>query len=515
MTFVTRKLKYTASAESEQLITQKRKMYGSVIRSAAKYVFSSEVTKSDGMLVKNTKSFIKDRFIYSIATDHELTDSEIIERSARNLDVSFLENAVMEGIAMGIGERQRKIYLDGMRIEYDKKRKPCDKNKYVFRPAIYGTRNAFKQLAAGEISKEEFADKRLPPISFDGRAVDGGNRKADFRFNENEIILKFSKKEHAVLDISSHHGFCDELLIVQEMVDLKLLPITWSVISHNEITLSYELSKVKLYIRKKKAGVPVTSIYDIADYTECYDSIQTRHAGMDLNPSEIGLAIVDRYNTIYTDHIDISALVLATKITKGQDNLKATNRLNNRLEKIAITIVNELVHYKVTQFTVEDLDFKVGDQGSGAYFNKTMSSWPRQKFMKLLQKQCENVGIKFKKVKAHYSSLIGNLVYELPDPICAAREIARRGYETSKILPDVPDINLLANRWKDDPIYESLLKCTSWKAIFAAFNKSKTEQIYRCRVLNKELFVYAFSCKSGVRHNATQHMKHTNHYKFT
>ena len=103
----------------------------------------------------------------------------------------------------------------------------------------------------------------------------------------------------------------------------------------------------------------------------------------------------------------------------------------------------------------------------------------------------------------------------LPDPICAAYEIARRGYETAKKYPDVPDINLLASRWKDDPIYESLLKCTSWKMLYSAFNKNKTKQIYRCRVLDKKDYVHFISRKSGVIHNAIQHTNHTNHNRFT
>ena len=73
--------------------------------------------------------------------------------------------------------------------------------------------------------------------------------------------------------------------------------------------------------------------------------------------------------------------------------------------------------------------------------------------------------IDFIEVNPVYSSFIGNLCNEAPDPIAASLEIARRAYFKyikGKFYPELIDKTSLFNQWKESASWVY----SSWKELF-------------------------------------------------
>jgi IS605 OrfB family transposase len=493
MAYVTRKLSFTTSDAEMALLVDKRRRYSTIMRCAYSYAFKNNYS----VMNKETRADV-------------IRYTKQLFPTSNGLDVSFLEIAVAEGMQHAMSEIARKIYLDEHYTKHQKSKKAYEPEKFVYKPRIFGTRELFEKRQSGEITHEEFAIARLAPIPFDGRANENGNRKADFDLPNNEINIKFSKAEHVNLNLIFHPNYINEFNILQEMIDRNLIAVSWNICKNNEIHLSYDIAKVKLYERRKNQSIYTSSVHDLVDYTAGYKSRPTMYAGLDANPAELAYSIWDAASNqiIFSDYYNFETLVNKKYVGTPQDKEKAANYLNTHLEKIAIAIVNELIHYQVYQFHPEKLNFKQGDQGKGSKFNAIMSNWPYGRFLELLKKHCENAGIIFKPVLADYSSFIGNINYGFPDPVAASCELARRGYYTDQRYPEIPDVSALANLWKEEPLHSDIKLCTSWKNLYQVFNK-KSGQIYRHKLKDKSGFVEANSYKSGVLRMPTQHTKQT------
>lgn len=59
--------------------------------------------------------------------------------------------------------------------------------------------------------------------------------------------------------------------------------------------------------------------------------------------------------------------------------------------------------------------------------NYTINNWGRSVFKDILRRKAELAGIRIVEVFAGYSSIIGNITYNLPDACASAVEIGRRG----------------------------------------------------------------------------------------
>ena len=92
-----------------------------------------------------------------------------------------------------------------------------------------------------------------------------------------------------------------------------------------------------------------------------------------------------------------------------------------------------MIHYGCECFSIEDLNFKNSDKTKGRKLNKLCNrQWDRCVFVNTLTKWCNIYNVKLLKVKAEYSSFIGNIVnrsLRYPDMILSSIEISRRGYE--------------------------------------------------------------------------------------
>jgi len=121
------------------------------------------------------------------------------------------------------------------------------------------------------------------------------------------------------------------------------------------------------------------------------------------------------------------------------------------------------LHYKVKNLFVEKLDgilkSKIENRTNGTYkgksFNRKVNNfWKRDLFLNNLSKRCQLYSINFHKIYPHYSSFIGNLMYDYVDPINASLEINRRGTESylaknkKKFYPELTK-DSLKDQWKE------------------------------------------------------------------
>jgi len=105
-----------------------------------------------------------------------------------------------------------------------------------------------------------------------------------------------------------------------------------------------------------------------------------------------------------------------------------------------------------------------------------------------LKKRCNISKIKVYDILPYYSSFIGNLTNpNLPDPVAASVEIARRGYNViilrnKQFYPELIKVEVLKNLWKKDLewIY------SSWKDLFILVKNS--EMKYRVPFSSEDVF---------------------------
>lgn len=337
---------------------------------------------------------------------------------------------------------------------------------------IFGGKINFHKRNTNKISKEEFQRKRLSKFTIYGESLAYGNRKFNLRIiEENKLIWKY--KKGIVFDIhlpKLRKNYKNLLCNLQLNTEKKLQPY---MISFNDeyVYFTFEESL------KRKTEFRTSGI----------------HAGIDLNPNYISCSIKDEFQTLlYSVTYDLH------KLTKKNCN---QNKLNFETIEISKDLCNILKQYNVNFLFIEDLSIKSRDNKKGKTFNRLVNNlWKRNLFVNNLKKRCKLLGINLFEVNPAYSSLVGNLIYhDIPDPICASIEIARRGYEcivlkTKQFLPDfTSSISLLPCQWKDVVIKNDI---KSWKELFGLIKNSKLK--YRVSLDDSNVFRKFYSHKSGV-----------------
>ena len=260
-------------------------------------------------------------------------------------------------------------------------------NKIIFG----GKKNFFNRLKSN-ITKDEYKTKRLSQVYSIGTQTHHGNR-----------INKLNKIYNLCLN--------------------------------NKITLTYKLDLDYIYLSYDETELEQ---YD-------YNRIHNRVFAIDMNPNYIGWSVVNwyesnNYNIIdsgifsFKEHDDIE---LSYKEKKLSSNSKERIHLNNKhkhdILEISKNLINKCKHYQCEIFSVEDLTIKPGNTKKGRNHNRLCNNkWYRGCFINNIIKRCNINNIRLVKVKANYSSFIGNIMFrneQKPDMILASIEIGRRGYE--------------------------------------------------------------------------------------
>lgn len=337
---------------------------------------------------------------------------------------------------------------------------------------IFGGKFNFFQRLKHKLDKDTFKENRLLGIYSQGEKLASGNRKFKLDIANNQIIFKFSRYKYINLQLSKlHKNYLYELINLEEQCNQKLS------------NFSVELKLDKIYI----------AFNDSKIYCSNYKGKENVVAGIDMNPNWIGFSISKFSNgkrkILLEEQYDLSYF---TKNLHKASNHKDSKYQNNKqifeLKEVAKDIIKKCKHFKVGKFGIEDLNFKVVDSGKGRDFNRlTKNKWKRDCLVSALKKQCLLNKIDFVEVNPVYSSFIGNLCNEAPDPIAASLEIARRAcfkYVKGKFYPELVRKEGLFNLWKESAswVYKS------WKELFDIVKTSELKYRRSLESFDSEVF---------------------------
>ena len=306
-----------------------------------------------------------------------------------------------------------------------------EKNKA--KKVIFGGKLNFLKRIQNKISKEEYKEKRLMSICSVGESPKKGNRKFSFDIIENnKIIFKpFQGKKIELLLPKLRKNYKKQLFQLQNQIEQKLQPVMIK-LDKKFIYISFEEFKEKVILNES-----------------CY-------AGIDQNPNFISLSIFKNQERIKSYTWKLNNLTKKSgESSSHKDSKYLHNKLNFELIQISKKISLILKVNNCKFLFLEELKFKNRNTGIGKNFNRLVNSiWKRNKFIGNLEKRCSIFGIKVFKINAAYSSFIGNLIYQLPDPISASCEIARRGYEViilknKRFYPEFINKENLQCLWKN------------------------------------------------------------------
>lgn len=303
---------------------------------------------------------------------------------------------------------------------------------------IYGGFKNLVDKATRKITKDEFRDRRNCPLYIIGEAPAKGNRK--FKFISTEHI-EFRPYKGKIVNIKLpkfRKNYQKKLEAAFNRASVKGCPITITLTSEY-ICFSFEDISVEMVSKK----------------------IQTRYAGIDLNPNYVGVSIFD------------GTKIVATKLY-SMKNLTSKNGSDSKLEFETFEVGNEIVrflqHFQVSKVFVEDLtkirQSKSSPKGRG--FNRLcINKWKREKLLRPINRV---FGKNCVAINPSYTSTIGNVLNEnLPDPIAASTAIATRGYnliiiKSKQFYPELPEKKVIEDRWKktDVPDFQDWKELHSW-----------------------------------------------------
>jgi IS605 OrfB family transposase len=318
--------------------------------------------------------------------------------------------------------------------------------------------------------KEEFKNKRVLGLYSIGRACEGGNRKFNFSLlNEGKIIFKPNRDNHIEISINQKGKQKDVINILHTLCKENLIPITVR-LSNEFIYISYDEELINGYsFNNVECKKEQSKVIDKEEKKNIYikykkeqnnrklkGKISYRYMGIDLNPNNIGLSIVDKLNDnvdgdfkiIHKECIDLSGLNKKLNLSSNSDKQKKqNNKRKHEIKEVWKHIFKLCVHYKVSHFVMEDLSIKdKGVNNDNKKANRLVKNiWNLELTKQLIDKWCNILGIIKLEVNCAYSSLIGNTIFDDYDPVASSLEIVRRGIvkyiKGNSIFPSIRRIN--------------------------------------------------------------------------
>ena len=323
---------------------------------------------------------------------------------------------------------------------------------------IFGGKRLLINRSKGLISKQQFKQKRMNNLNIQGQASKNGNRHFNLNIiQNNEIIFKpFKGKKINIKLPKLKNNLKKQLYNLQLRSQNKQQPY------------QIELGRDYIYITFE----PIKQNIKL---------IKSRFVGVDLNPSNIGISIIQNDKILFSRHYQFKRLIDNIVNLNQSSNSKALNYHNNKrtyqLIHVCKDIQNLVKQYKCKYIFVQDLTIKSQNHSKGRLFNRKVNNlWNRNLVINNLQKRMNIIGGKLFKVNPAYSSYIGNLKYQFSDPINASIEIGRRGYnviilKNKKFYPDL-DIHCLKYLWKEQ--FKHCVK-SSWKEFCLHIKNSKVK----------------------------------------
>lgn len=361
------------------------------------------------------------------------------------------------------------------------------------RKIIFGGYDNLIKYQKGLITKEEWQEARLIPVSFYGETSRKGNRFFDFKDLANgNIIFKLEATKIKInLKIKeSGRKRRLELLALQEACKNKEISLTVK-LTHDKIYLTYDesvLNNSKFDYKKLSKEIPIehkkdkeyTKLFWCNKHKEHENSLKEgkleRYLTIDSNPSQIGFVITEKDETI----LERGSFEIEGKVSAQKRRYEYAHII-----KRLFTLVE---HYKVSYFGIEDLNIKDKNYGNTTSNRKIKNEWCKKLIEQLVTRRCNETKTILVKINPIYSSFIGNLTHKnLYDPIASATELNRRAigqYEKRfKLLPEIPE-NIIKDVRQD--LSDDSNGVHSWKSLFG----SNLYKSYRCKtkVLLGELY---------------------------
>ena len=330
--------------------------------------------------------------------------------NVKDLDSRFTENAILDA--------------KGFQKE----------NKLIFR------RLNFVKRFKNKITSEQFKENKYLPLVNYGEKANKGNRKFCLKMEENKVIFKLNRNKHIDLNLPSlKPNLYNELINLQELMEL------------NKLSVSFKIDKNNLFI-SYEPPIKETIINDLMD---------KRILGIDLNPNYIGLSILE-FNTKQDYRIIYKSYINLTEINQFK-----TNKKKYEIIMVSKQIVNLMKSFNVGNLAIEELSMKSKNHNKGKRINRLLNGWNRNLLINNLTKRSKIEGIKVFNINPVYTSFIGNLKYDYFDPINAAIEVARRGYQFNKMFIKNTFYSIFKlkdkwNQWKE----ETCLDLNNWVDVY-------------------------------------------------
>jgi IS605 OrfB family transposase len=344
-------------------------------------------------------------------------------KNVNDLDTAFAITAMQEAKAMVTKEKKA---FKKLNKELSKKKKELLTWEGYIKThrTVFRRKNLYKR-SKGFISEEKFKHNKNMPLCNYGELAKKGNRKFALDMLNNRVIFKLHEDKYIYLILPKlRQNRYKELCLVQLLMEQNKLKATFK-IDKNELFISYE---------------PITK--ELKNNT-----LDNRIIGLDVNPSEIGVAILEfdgeEFKILYKICIFMADIL----------KLKKDER-DNEYILIAKQIEMIMKAFHVRNIALEDINIEGKDYGKGAALNVCLNQWNRNLMFDNIRKRCKIEGFKVWIVNPAHSSTIGNLQYDYYDPINAAIEIARRGYLYKKLnmkeqFYPIFEPKNLKHQWKD------------------------------------------------------------------
>lgn len=336
--------------------------------------------------------------------------------------IAFLSRSVNKGICFGGKSLLRKITLMENSLKYLNDSDKLNKQKLI------------------DQKKLEFKERRQIPIFLIGQSLSKSNRRINFDLKNCQITYKPNSKEKINIEFCFSRNYKIILSKLQECSKNSELPITVS-ISNNYVYITYDEAKLnglnfdKNQLRKlQKNSISEKQSKDIyKTFIKEHEQYLLKNkfencvGAIDLNPNFIGFSITDfnKNKVLYSVCYDLQKLNKKTKLASDKNQYQ-TNKRKHELIEIYKDIFQKCTHFKVSIFSIEDLNFKVVLESRTEFNRLTKNVWNRTLQENQINKHCNALGIKLIKVNPMYSSFMGNLIFKDYDPIASSRMIAER-----------------------------------------------------------------------------------------
>jgi len=361
---------------------------------------------------------------FSGANVKDVQKSDHLKTIAPNIGSWFIQCGILDGKAVYTRNKSKKV--------------------------IFGGKTNLLKRSKNKISKDVWRQKRLLPLVSQGEASKKGNRLFDLDIENNIITFKANRRNHFNLQLPElKTNWLNNLRILETRIELKQLPYTVK-LDDKFIFITFNNPRVK------------------------HTPVNRRVLGIDLNPSNVGISVIEDDKIIFTKEYDLS--ILTNRLLNSHFDKSLNNKIKHEQLEISNDIFKVIRSYHVQHVFIEDLSIKNKNHEKGKRFNRLINNlWKRGLLEDNLTKHCKTINVKVYKVNPMYSSVIGNLMYDYSDPVNASIEIARRGLQVilekrkikRKFYPEF-DLNSLKNQWK-----EYFKECQSWKEIFMEIKNSK------------------------------------------